>query len=267
MTGDLENDMAPRPGEAIDPIEMARRDLKSSLPKRFYKSVTLGESDGGYQVLLDGRPVRGPARNVLCVPDKALAAALAAEWQAQTDVIDPAAMPVTRIVNSALDGVAQDTEAVAADIVKYAGSDLLCYRAGEPDSLVDEQRKAWDPVLDWLCEQHDAPFVLAEGVMFVNQPEATIVTFRKALDRLAGVGTWRPLRLAALHVMTNLTGSALLAFAAASGQLSAREAWSAAHVDEDHQIRLWGEDNEASARRVRRWQEMQAAAIVFGHRE
>lgn len=265
MSGDLEKDLRPQPGEALDPVEMARRDLKSSLPKRFYKEAAAGEIQGGYQVLLDGRPVRTPARNLLTVPSQELAQALAQEWTAQVEYIDPGSMPLTRIVNSALDGVSREMGAVLADIVKYAGSDLLCYRAGEPATLVNEQMRLWDPVFAWLRQAHGAHFTLAEGVMFVEQPRDSIGVFSRAVDAQAGQGPARPLRLAALHVVTTLTGSAILALALAGGHLNAEAAWAAAHVDEDFQMRLWGEDAEAKARRDRRWIEMQAAARVLDH--
>ncbi|MDB5570309.1 MAG: ATPase [Hyphomicrobiales bacterium] len=260
---DLSEALIPSAGEKIDPHELARRDLKKALPKRFYKQAAVAEDNGRFALTLDGRRARTPARHELAVPSRALAERIAAEWAAQADVIDPAAMPVTRIVNSALDGVSREMEAVAAEIVKYAGSDLLCYRAGDPRSLVAEQADAWDPVLAWMRERHGAFFILAEGVMFVEQGDAAMAAVRKAVAQSVGEGDAAPLRLAALNVITTLTGSALLALAFAQGFLSAEETWKAAHVDEDFQIRNWGEDFEAAARRERRWAEMQAAAAVL----
>ncbi len=142
MNDDLFENLSPKPGENIDPIELARRDLKSSLPKRFYKSVSVAAGESGFQILLDGRPVRTPQRSLLAAPDETLALAIAGEWSAQVEYIDPAHMPLTRIVNSALDGVAREMDATAAEIVKYAGSDLLCYRADDPEALVAEQVEA-----------------------------------------------------------------------------------------------------------------------------
>lgn len=267
MTDDLEKSLLPQPGEAtgpaaIDPVAMARRDQKASLPKRFYKQVSLAPAEGRFSILLDGKPVRTPSRQLLQVPGHDLAAGLVEEWAAQEEHIDPARMPLTRIVNSALDGVARNSEVVLSDIVKYSGSDLLCYRAGEPDTLVAEQAAAWDPLIVWMREDHDAAFILAEGVMFASQPDSAIAAFRTALAGFVGEGAPRVLRLAAVHVMTTLTGSAILALAVVLGRLSTEEAWAAAHVDEDFQIRLWGEDAEAAARRAGRWQDMQAAARV-----
>jgi chaperone required for assembly of F1-ATPase len=263
MPNDLEKDLMPQPGEGVDPIELARRDLKSSLPKRFYKEVTVGQADDGFRVLLDGRPVRTPSRNFLAVPSEPLAQALAEEWAAQVEHIDPGCMPLTRILNSALDGVAREMAAVAADVVKYAGSDLLCYRAGEPESLVADQSRSWDPVLAWVRETHGSDFMLAEGVVFVEQPQPAMAAFAKAVEAFAGQGLGRPMRLAALHVATTLTGSAILSLALACGHLDAEAAWAAAHVDEDYQIRQWGEDSEAQERRARRWLDMQAAAQIL----
>jgi chaperone required for assembly of F1-ATPase len=265
MNDDLESGLVPGANEAvgpkaIDPHAMARRDLKSSLPKRFYKDVTVAELDGAFRILLDGRTVRTPLRNHLAVPGAELANTIAGEWAAQQEYIDPAVMPLTRIVNSALDGVAREEDAVAAEIVKYAGSDLLCYRAGDPEALVEEQAAGWDPLIAWMRDACGAQFILAEGVMFATQPEPAISAFRNSLQTLVDAGRSRPLLLAGLHVMTTLTGSAILALAVGQLHMTAQGAWAAAHVDEEFQARFWGEDAEAADRRARRWLDMQAAA-------
>jgi chaperone required for assembly of F1-ATPase len=259
MQDDLSKSLAPSPGEGIDPIEMARRDQRKVLPKRFYKEAATREENGVHVLVLDGRPARTPGRHPLAMPTPDLAQALAAEWAAQVEFIDPMNMPLTRIAHAAIDAVVNEMPGVRAEIVKYAGSDLLFYRAGNPQALVDLQAQFWDRVLDWSREALGARFILAEGVMFVAQPEPAIEAVRQAVEAVTS-----PLTLAALHVMTTLTGSALLALAVLRGHLSAEEAWSAAHVDEDFQIRAWGEDAEASARRARRWIEMQAAARIVG---
>jgi chaperone required for assembly of F1-ATPase len=201
--------------------------------------------------------MRTPAKGVLAVPSRALAEAIAAEWEAQRDRIDPAAMPLTRLVNSALDGVRGREGEVRAEIAKYAASDLVCYRASEPEELARRQAELWDPVLAWSRGTLGADFRTAEGLMPVAQPEAVHAAVAR---ELAGEGA---LRLAALHVMTTLMGSALLALAHARGAVSAEAAWSAAHVDEDWQIARWGEDADAAARRQRRWAEMQAASRML----
>ena len=268
MTQDLSNDLSkallPEPGEKIDPHELARRDQKMHLPRRFYKDTGV-EADGDlFALTLDGRRARTPARNALAVAREPVAQALAAEWAAQGEFVDPGEMPLTRLVNAALDGVAAEMDAVRDEVVKYAGSDLLCYRAGEPESLVRDQSAAWDPPLDWMRRRWGARFILAEGVVFAAQTEPALAHVREAVDAAVGDGPDAPLRLAALNVMTTLTGSAILALAVAHGELTAAEAWTAAHVDEDFQIRAWGADAEAEARRARRWLEMQAAALAFG---
>ena len=230
---------------------------RTALPKRFYREASVAERDGGWAVLLDGRPVRTPARKLLAVPTEALAQALADEWRGQVDVIDPATMPLTLLVNSALDGVAARAEEVAAEIVRYAANDLLLYRADAPAALVDRQAKHWDPVIAWAETWAGGRFILGQGLMPVTQLSGTI-------DRIAARIAGTPaLPLAALSVMTTLTGSALLTFAHAYGELAIDEAWAAAHVDEDHQIARWGTDHEAEIRRANRWRDMQAASKLF----
>ena len=167
-------------------------------------------------------------------------------------------MPLTRLANSAIDGVSREVEAVRAEVVKYAGSDLLCYRAGDPASLVAAQAASWDPVLDWARDALGARFILSQGVMFVDQPAPAIEAVRAAVETIDC-----PHRLAALSSMTTLTGSVLLALAVSRGRLTAEEAWRAAHVDEDFQMGAWGEDAEALARRTRRWSDMEAASRVM----
>ena len=258
MREDLANQLLPQHGEPIDPVAMARRDLQKVLPRRFYKQASAQEGEGGFTLVLDGKNAHTPGRLPICVPALQLAQALAGEWNAQGDFIDPASMPLTRIVNSALDGVVREMEEVRAEIVKYAGSDLLCYRAGEPTSLVEAQARAWDPILAWAREELGARFICAEGVIFAAQPEPAIAAVARQVGQVTS-----PLALAALSVMTTITGSALLALATAQGRLTAAEAWAAAHVDEDFQIRNWGEDEEAALRRAKRWIDMEAAATVY----
>ncbi len=243
--------------DAQDPMTAARAGQRRALPKRFYKEVSVGEGEGGaFQVLLDGRPVRTPARALLAVPVRALAEALAEEWRAQDTLIDPTAMPLTRLVNVALDGVSRDPDASLDEVVKYAGTDLICYRAEGPDRLVARQGEHWDPVLDWYRREHGARFMLSAGIRHVAQPA-------EALARIADLVPRDPLRLTAVASMTTLMGSALLALAVAHGRLSADAAWAAAHVDEDWNIAQWGEDEEARARRAGRSVEMQAAAQLL----
>jgi chaperone required for assembly of F1-ATPase len=231
--------------------------MRAPLPKRFYSDVTIRQDGDGWSILLDGRVVKTPGKRQLTVSNETLAAAVAAEWRAQDTVIDPGTMHLTRIVNSAIEAVSDKRDEVAADIVAFAGSDLLCYRASGPAALVRRQGETWDPIVQWASTDLGARFVLAEGVMPVEQPRA-------ALDRVADVvKPLGALRLAALHVITTLTGSALLAVAVLRGRLTPAEAWAAAHADEAYQIEHWGTDEEAEARRAYRWQEMQAACLVL----
>jgi chaperone required for assembly of F1-ATPase len=238
-----------------DPIRRAQIQMKKPLPKRFYETVSVEEGEGGFSVTLDGRPVKTPARKPLAVPTRALAGLIEREWAAQKDVIDPGSMPVTKLVNSALDGIANEMDAVAADIVKYAGNDMLCYRAGEPVALVERQSERWDPVLDWAARDLGARFILAEGVMYQEQPAEAVAAIGRVVDRYRD-----PIALGALHTMTTITGSALLALAYAEGRLDLGTVWSLAHLDEDWTIEQWGEDEEATARRAARLVEMTAAA-------
>lgn len=258
MREDLANQLAPAQGEPIDPVAMARRDLQKVLPRRFYKDASALEGEGGFVLTLDGKSAHTPGRQPIRTPSLALTQALATEWGAQGEFIDPGSMPLTRIVNSALDGVAKEMGEVRAEVVKYAGSDLICYRAGEPHSLVEAQALAWDPILAWAREALGARFICAEGVIFADQPEHAVAAVARVVEAVDS-----PLALAGLNVMTTITGSALLALAVAKERLSAEEAWAAAHVDEDFQAAAWGKDAEAAARRARRWLDMEAAAKVY----
>lgn len=243
-----------------------KEDLAPPKPRRFYKQAGIetgpqpAAGHGGqlYAVTLDGRPVKTPGKRALAVPYRALAEAIAAEWQAQGEVIEPASMPLTRFANSIIDGVIGREGQVRADILKYAGHDLLCYRAEGPDGLVKRQLAAWDGVLAWARRRLDARLVLTEGVMPVAQPDYALKGIAAALEAMDAY------RLAGIHAMTTLTGSALLALALAHGELSATEAWAAAHVDEDWQIEQWGEDAESAERRRHRWDEMDAASRLLG---
>ncbi|WP_165219713.1 ATP12 family chaperone protein [Affinirhizobium pseudoryzae] len=241
-----------------DPTRRAQIQMKKPLPKRFYEQASIAASDEGHGIHLDGRPVKTPAKRALVVPTKMLAEIICGEWQAQAEVIDPSTMPVTRLVNTAIDGVADDQAAVFEDIVKFSGSDMVCYRADSPAELVKRQAERWDPVLDWAASTHGARFILVEGIMPQDQPTEAIEALGRALRRYD-----TPLELAALHTITTLTGSALLTIAYADGFLEADEAWSLAHLDEDWTIEHWGTDLEAEARRQKRLIELQAAVAVF----
>jgi chaperone required for assembly of F1-ATPase len=241
-----------------DPVRRAQIQMKAPLPKRFYKDAAVGREEDRFTVELDGRTVKTPAKRVLALPTRAAADLVVTEWQAQADVINPATMPVTRLVNSALDGVANQLDAVLADIVNFAGTDLLCYRAETPQSLVAAQASKWDPVVYWAADTLGARFILAEGIIHRQQPAAAIEAFSRALEKYRD-----PIAVGAMHTITTLTGSALLALAFAEGRLAAEEAWAAAHADEDWNIEQWGSDAEAEARRAHRWQDMKASSELF----
>src|SRR5262249_12642307 len=187
--------------EPLDPTEVARRAMRPQLRRRFYERVEVEGGDGDFRIALDGRPVRTPGRRLLAVRTHALAQALAAEWEAQHDVVDPARMPLTRLANTIIDGVTATHAAVAADVERELACDLVFYRAGGPAGLVARQAKAWDPVLSWAREALGARFALAEGIVFVTQSEHALAAVRAAIPS-------DPWWLGALHSVTTLTGSA-----------------------------------------------------------
>lgn len=228
--------------------------LRAPLPKRFYKAVTVAPRESGFAIQLDGRGIRTPGKRELIVPVETLAEAIADEWRAQVEHIDPATMPLTRIVNSAIDAVEERKREVADDIVAYAGSDLLCYRAETPDALVRRQAEAWNPVLAWAKRELGADFVLRAGLMPIEQSAEALDAVRRALEGLDA------LSLAALHVLTTIGRSALLAIAHWHEQLSVEEAWAAATVDETWQREQWGHDAEAEAHAALRRAEFEAAS-------
>lgn len=235
----------------------------ASFPKRFYKIAAVVPEADGFALSLDGKPARTPSRSPVVLPSEPLAQVIADEWAAVEAVIDPRDMPFTRLANSVIDGVSRTEAAVREEILRYAGSDLLAYRAPGPAELVAAQRAAWDPVLAWAREEFGAVLNTGEGVVFVDQPPDLPARVAEVLDAAVGTGARAPFRLGALHVVTTLTGSALLALALAHGRLRADAAWSAAHVDEDFQIARWGADAEAEQRRAHRWRDMETASRML----
>ena len=247
--------------QPVDPRDAARRGARPILRKRFYERAHVGEAAGegdGYPVLLDHKPVRTPARRALAAPTRALAETIAEEWNAQSDVIDPARMPLTRLANAVIDAVVEQAQPVAEVVAQYLGSDLLLYRAAVPAGLRERQAQSWDPVLAWAQYALGARFVPIEGVMFAAQPREAIAAARAAIPA-------DPWALGAVSSITTLTGSGLLALALAHGQIDVAAAWAAAHVDEDWQMEYWGRDELALARRANRFAALQAAATVLRH--
>jgi chaperone required for assembly of F1-ATPase len=243
----------------LDPMEAARRSARPQQRRRFYRNAHVEESASAIAVRLDGRAVRTPARRLLELPTRALADAVAAEWNAQGELIDPMSMPLTRLANSIIDGVAPAPDAVAEEIARYFAADLIMYRAEGPQELVARQAQAWDPLVDWVRARLAADFVLTQGVKFVAQPAAALAAARAVLPP-------DPWRLGALCVITTLTGSAVIALAVLLGRLSIEDAWAAAHVDEDWNLQLWGRDAVALERRAGRFAEMQAAVQMLALR-
>jgi chaperone required for assembly of F1-ATPase len=217
--------------------------------KRFWKNATVTEVSSGWQVLLDGRPIRTPSKSPMDLPTSEMAHAIAGEWDAQTDDIDPLSMPVTRSANSAIDRVATQHGEVADMLAAYAETDLLSHRAEGPDSLRALQDDGWDPLLDWAGERFGARLLVTSGILPIEQP-------KPALQRLSEVvhGT-DAFRLTALHDLVGLTGSLVLGLAVAHGRLDTDEAWRLSRIDEDWQIAQWGADEEAAEVAARKFAE------------
>lgn len=211
--------------------------------KRFFKMATVGDADGGYTVLLDGKPIKTLAKAPLVVRSKKLAEAMASEWQAQGDTINPATLPLTRLTGTAIDLVTQKRDQIVAEIAKYAATDLVCYRAEEPSELAMRQHRAWQPHLDWAGERY-APLAATAGIAPINQAPAALEAYRRA------VAAYDDMMLTALHLATTTLGSLVLALALIEGRIDAQAAFAAAELDQSFQIEQWGEDAEAMARRA-----------------
>ncbi len=230
---------------------------KVELPKRFYTSVDVARGEDGFSVTLDGRQVKTPGHKIpVVVQSLEVAWVMAAEWAAQDKFIDPATMPMVRLINSAVESGEALVPEFRAEIGKFAGNDLLLYRADSPQELVADQEKLWDGALVKLARHFDVAFQPTIGIIHQKQPDATLAKLDAALE---GQGLHI---LTALVSITGITGSGLLAIALLHQLLSADEVWLAAHVDEDHQIRLWGEDEEAMERRAKRRVEFDIAVKV-----
>ena len=243
--------------QPLEPTEAARQAVRPLLRKRFFKQAQTGDAgDGGVAIFLDRKPVLTPARRKFVAPTQVLADAVAAEWDAQADVIDPARMPLTRLANAVIDAVVDAPASVAEEVARYLRSDMLFYRAEGPAALARKQSQAWDPVLAWAREAFGTHFVLTEGLMHVSQPPESIDAARGGVPSEA----WR---LAAVASVTTLTGSALLALALAHSAIEPDAVWSAAHVDEDWQMSQWGHDELAVERRAFRHGEFMAAVTVL----
>jgi chaperone required for assembly of F1-ATPase len=215
-------------------------------PKRFWTEATVCEEADGFGVRLDGRPVRTPAKATLILPSRALAEAVAAEWQAQERELRPATMPCTRAANSAIDKIAPLFEAVVDEIAGFGGSDLLCYRAEAPPELARRQAEGWDPLLAWAADALEAPLAVTQGIVHVAQPAASLARLR------ASVAGHTPFALAGLHDLVAISGSLILGLAVARGRLPADAAFALSRIDETWQAEQWGEDEEAAEREASR---------------
>lgn len=212
--------------------------------KRFYKEASIDAGDGGYCVLLDGRPMRTPAKSVLVVPTLALAEAIAAEWREvpENAEINVTHLSLTRLAATGIDRVATQRARVIEDTAKYAGSDLLCYRATDPADLVASQNEIWQPLLDWAAERYGARLTVASGVSFVTQPAESLAAFEAAIARHTDMA------LSALFNLTHISGSVVIALAVSEKRLTAEQAFAAGQLDELYQIEKWGEDPIAKER-------------------
>jgi chaperone required for assembly of F1-ATPase len=240
----------------VDPEEAVRRTTRGPRRKRFYAKAGVIAAEGGFAIALDDKPIRSPSGRQIIAPVREIAEATALEWEAQHEFLDPLTMPLTRFANSVVEAVVERVELVQDDIAKYLHSDLLCYRAGHPEALVAREAALWDPVLYWAADALGAHFILAEGIVHVRQPEAAVAAARAALPD-------DPWSIAALHVITTLTGSALLALAFLRGVVDQDQVWAAAHVDEDWNGEKWGIDEEVAARRAVRLVDFSAAAAIL----
>lgn len=225
---------------------LSRDRIVRPLPKRFYKTVSVTDE---YGIALDGRGVKTPLKAPLVLPTIALAKAVAEEWEAQTEYINPHAMPLTKLSNTAIDRGIKEKASIAAEIMQFAGSDMVSYRAEAPPGLVAKQMLNWDPVVAWAKVQLNADFLTVHTLAHKRQSVASLAKVEHHILQLD------PFTFTAVHNLTTLTGSALLAIMLATGGGSVDDAWAAANVDEDWQISTWGEDDEAMARRAERYNE------------
>src|SRR5262245_60300332 len=215
-----------------------------SAPRRFYKTASITAVENGWGILLDGKPLRSPAKRPFVLPTEALASAIAEEWQAQGEEVDPRTMPLMQLAATAIDRLADDRDGLAAETAGYGNSDLICYRAEEPPALVRRQAEAWQPLIAWAAERYDVALNVTTGIVSVEQPPHALATFRRVLEACDLFA------LTALAAMTSSAGSLVIALALAEGRLSADEAADAALLDEMFQAEKWGSDPEAERRRA-----------------
>jgi chaperone required for assembly of F1-ATPase len=225
--------------------------------KRFYKDVALEATPDGWRILLDGKPVQTPGRQTLLLPREGLAQGIAGEWRAQAAEIIPPSMPMLRLANTALDGVAKNRDAVIDAILRFGEHDALCYRVTHPADLLARQTQAWTPMLDWAASRHGVHLQVTDGLNDIRQAPEALARLRDA------VAAYDDFALAALHVMASITGSLVLALALAEGAINPAQAFQMSRLDEDYQAGQWGEDAEAAARVQALAREMDIAAAFL----
>jgi chaperone required for assembly of F1-ATPase len=221
--------------------------------RRFYKTASVVAADGAFEVQLDGKAIKTPQGKALAVKSLALAEEIAREWSEQGDEIQPAGMLLTKLANTTLDRNDAQRDLVIAEVLKYAGGDLLCYRA-EDEALAERQREAWDPLLKWLEEKHNAPLAVTVGINHILQPADAVLALGEVVRALD------PYALTGVHAATTLSGSLALALAISEGRIDAETAFRLAHIDETYQAEKWGEDHEAVERLKGLAKELQKAA-------
>jgi chaperone required for assembly of F1-ATPase len=226
--------------------------------KRFYKLATAEARDGGFAILLDGKAIKTPGARPLAVPSPRLAEAIAEEWHSQGEQVLPSSMPMTQLASTALDRVGPERVHITQQLMNYAGTDLLCYRAETPGDLVARQTRIWQPLLDWAAQALDAPLTPTTSLTAQSQPEHSLAALNRRLD---SYDDWR---LTALQSATAAMGSLILGLALAEGRLDAEAAFQASQLDETYQIELWGEDWEAADRRAALKADIEAAARFLG---
>lgn len=222
--------------------------------KRFYSEVSVGDANGGVQILLDGRPVRTPAKNLLNLPTLPLADAIAAEWRAQGETIDSPSMVLTRLANSAIDSVGQNRDLTIEEIARFTATDLVCYRAADPENLAALQQGAWQPLVDWAAEELQAELAITDGLLPVTQSDACLSALRNAIV------AFDDFPLTGLHAATAACGSVVMGLALGHGRIDGETAWEYSLIDETYQIESWGEDYDATERRAALKRDIDAAA-------
>lgn len=225
--------------------------------KRFYKDASIKPVDDMFAVLLDGKQIKTPEKSACLIPTLPLAKRIAKEWDAQEDEIVPANMPLTKLMNTSIDRVKKRRDDLIDELVKYAGSDQLCYRAEHPVELIELQDKIWDPLLKWMSEENNVTLKLASGIIFLEQDSQEIENFRSILLKIDSIA------LTALHCMITVTGSVTVGYALFKGHISEEEAWEAGHLDENFQVSQWGIDEEAEERRKDLQQELKDAHLFL----